>query len=64
LKDYLGEKSFKSSPGKSGKPHSQIKAAQQILQRKSTPLKAGPDETKKKMNIGKPQETRNEAIEG
>jgi hypothetical protein len=48
LKDYLGEKSFKSSPGKSGKPHSQIKAAQQILQRKSTPLKAGPEETKKK----------------
>jgi hypothetical protein len=48
LKDYLGEKSFKSSPGKSGKYHSQIKAAQQILTRKPTPLKASPEETKKK----------------
>ena len=47
LKDYLGEKSFKSSPGKSGKYHSQIKAAQQILTRKPTPLKASPEETKK-----------------
>lgn len=47
LKDYLGEKSFKSSPGKSGKYHSQIKAAQQILTRKATPLKASPEETKK-----------------
>ena len=47
LKDYLGEKSFKSSPGKSEKYHSQIKAAQQILTRKSTPLKASPEETKK-----------------
>jgi len=48
LKDNLGEKSFKSSPGKSGKHHSQLKAAQQILTRKSTPLKAGPEEAKKK----------------
>ena len=47
LKDYLGEKSFKSSPGKSEKYHSQIKAAQQILTRKPTPLKASPEETKK-----------------
>jgi hypothetical protein len=47
-KDYLGEKSLKNSPGKSGKPHFQIKAAQQILQNKSTPLEAGPEETKKK----------------
>jgi len=47
-KDYLGEKSLKNSPGKFGKPHSQIKAAQQILQNKSTPLEAGPEETKKK----------------
>jgi len=47
-KDYLGEKSFKSSPGKSGKYHSQIKAAQQILTRKPTPLEASPEETKKK----------------
>ena len=47
-KDYLGEKSLKNSPRKSGKPHFQLKAAQQILQRKSTPLKAGPEETKKK----------------
>jgi hypothetical protein len=47
LKDYLGEKSFKSSPGKSGKYHSQIKAAQQILTRRPTPLKASPEETKK-----------------
>ncbi|MFO0446683.1 MAG: hypothetical protein ACK524_15705 [Planctomyces sp.] len=44
LKDYLGEKSFKSSPGKSGKYHSQIKAAQQILTRGPT----SPEETKKK----------------
>jgi hypothetical protein len=50
VKDYLGEYSLKNSPGKSGKPHSQIKAAQQILQsnNKSTPLTAGPEETKKK----------------
>jgi len=47
-KNNLGEKSFKNSPGKSGKPHFQIKAAQQILQNKSTPLEAGPEETKKK----------------
>jgi len=47
-KDYLGEKSLKNSPGKSGKPHSQIKAAQQILQSKSTPLKAGNEKTRKK----------------
>ncbi len=44
IKDYLGEKSFKSSPGKSGKYHSQIKAAQQILTRGPT----SPEETKKK----------------
>ena len=43
----FGEKSFKSSPGKSEKYHSQIKAAQQILTRKPTPLKASPEETKK-----------------
>ena len=47
MKDYLGEKSFKSSPGKSGKYHSQIKAAQQVLTRRATPLKASPEETKK-----------------
>ncbi len=50
MKDYLGKYSLKNSPGKFGKPHSQIKAAKQVLQsnNKSTPLEAGPEETKKK----------------
>ena len=39
---------MKNSPGKSGKLHFQIKAAQQILHNKSSPLEAGPEETKKK----------------
>jgi hypothetical protein len=39
---------LKISAGKFGKPHSQIKAAQQILQNQSTPLEARPEETKKK----------------
>ena len=49
-KDYLGEYSYKKSPEKIGKPHSQIKAARQVLQSntKSSPLKAFPEETKKK----------------
>jgi len=48
-KDYLGEYSFKNSPEKFGKPHSQIKAVRQVIESntKSGPLKAIPEETKK-----------------
>jgi hypothetical protein len=50
MKDYLGEYSLKNSPEKFGKPHYQIKAARQVLQsnNNSTPMTAGPEETKKK----------------
>jgi len=56
-KDYLGEYSLKNSPEKIGKPHSHIKAVQEVIQKntKSSPLKAVPEETKKE-TVGKKME--------